>query len=83
MAGKFSVTDTSAQIIAANPLRGEVTVQNYSASTAAFNLGFGQTAVDDEGIRLEPGDAVTITGHLARGPIYAVTAADTAAGGWQ
>jgi hypothetical protein len=82
MAGKFTVTDTSAEIIPADKFRGELAIQHHDGE--AFALGIGEAAVADEGIILGAQVyAISLLGEQARQSIRAITASGTAAGGYQ
>ena len=83
MAGKFSATATSAAIIAANRHRTSLTIQNYSDSADAINLGVDKAAVADEGLRLEPGESLRLSDERASRAIYAICPTSTAGGGWE
>ena len=81
--GKWSATDTAAEKIAASPYRKTLFIQNYD-ETDYVNLGIGNDAEDDEGVRLYPGDSVTLTGNTATAAISIICATGkTASGGWE
>ncbi len=77
--GVVSVGGTSAQIVAANADRVEVTIVNDHATQVVY-LGFGQAAVLNSGIRLNAaGGSYTTSGFS--GAIHAIaTGATTAVG---
>jgi len=67
----FSGTD-SEQIIAADENRDHITIQNHTTSAPVF-LGFGETAVNNKGIKLiYPGCSVRVTGAKARLAVYGI-----------
>ncbi len=79
---KWTANTASSEIAPTNAMRGEILIQNYG--DAAVNLGFlGRAAKTDEGVRLYPGDSVTVTGLKARGAVTAITETGTASGGWE
>lgn len=71
--GTFTGTaDGTTVAVVADAHRDSITIQLIN-KTAPIYLGFGEAAVDAQGIKLiEIGDVVTVRAHLARGKIYAI-----------
>ncbi len=67
--GEVTGTSASAEALAADNYRGNVTFQMTDASET-IHFGFNNTAVVDEGLALRRvGDSFTVSGELARGQI--------------
>lgn len=80
---KWSATDSSSKEIERNSRRGKIFIQNFDTDNHV-NLGISREAKDDEGVRLYPGDSVTLTGWESKQDIYFICATGkTASGGWE
>ncbi|MFA5186696.1 MAG: hypothetical protein WC551_09490 [Patescibacteria group bacterium] len=73
ISGRWEADDyVDAEIIPADGYRDILTIQLHSAKGCVY-LGFGAAAVVDESLLVvEPGDSVTIRGHLARQSVHAL-----------
>ena len=80
---KWSATAASSKGIDGNPRRGKLFIQNFDSENFV-NLGISKAAKVDEGVRIYPGDTVTLTGWEAKQDIYFICdTAKTASGGWE
>lgn len=69
--GAWTTTSSSAVIVAADEYRDYLLIQSATAVQVA--LGFGETAVAEEGIQLlNAGDTVVARGAPAREAVYAI-----------
>ena len=70
--GWVAVDLVDGEIIAAEMYRDILTVQLHSAKGCVY-FGFGAAAIIDESLLVvEPGDSITVRGHLARQAIHAL-----------
>jgi len=77
---KFSVSDTGGDTpkISSDPDRDIVMLRVASGGNTVY-LGVNDTAVSPDGFYMEAGDAVTISGKIAKAAIFAVCASGESA----
>lgn len=70
--GVATVTSASAQLLAANTARKLLLIQNKSASGAIFVRLDGAAATLANGLRIGPGDSLSLENYVPTGAIFAI-----------